>query len=389
MTLSDADRARDMNPLPVRRLGATGITVPAIGIGCWAIGGPDENLGMPMGWSSGADERNSSLGLEAAWERGARLYDTADVYGHGRSERLLGRLVAQVPRAEIVLSSKVGYFAGTAEHGFEPRHMRRQLEQTLDNLGTDHLDIHSFHHPDFGDDDQWLVPALQAMHSFREEGLVKAIGMRGPHRFALDRLRTTPDRRGDKVARFRGLFEAIRPDVLSIRDNLLTPRAQSEGVFNFADAHDVGILVSKPLGQGLLTGTVPPDLLMGMGPGDHRLRKRWFQREAIGIVNEGLETLRAIAGPNTKDLIRVALWACLDRSAHAVVLAGFSTPLQVAINIDAILVPPDAAIIEAARRIMGDVQARLMDAGAMTFGEAAPPSLAGNPTSDREGQRCL
>ncbi len=149
--------------IPTRQLGATGITVPAIGIGCWAIGGPDDNLGMPMGWSTGANEVQSLAGLEKAWQCGARLYDTADVYGHGKSERLLGRLVAQVPRNEIVLASKVGYFAGTAEHGFEPRHMRRQLEQSLDNLQTDHLDIYAFHHPNFGTDDRWLQPAIEAI----------------------------------------------------------------------------------------------------------------------------------------------------------------------------------------------------------------------------------
>ena len=151
----DADNT-DNPPIPTRQLGATGITAPAIGIGCWAIGGPDDNLGMPIGWSTGADEAQSLAGLETAWQRGARLYDTADVYGHGRSERLLGRLIAQIPRHEIVLASKVGYFAGTAEHGFEPRHMRRQLEQSLDNLQTDHLDIYAFHHPNFGTDDRWL-----------------------------------------------------------------------------------------------------------------------------------------------------------------------------------------------------------------------------------------
>jgi methylglyoxal reductase len=161
---------------------------------------PDHNLGMPMGWSTGADETRSLAGLETAWQHGARLYDTADVYvyGHGRSERLLGWLVAQVPRHEIVLASKVGYFTGTAEHGYEPRHMRRQLEQSLDNLRTDHLDIYTFHHPNFGTNDRWLSRALEAMRAFRDKGLIRAIGMRGPHRFASDRLTTPPDQRGDK-----------------------------------------------------------------------------------------------------------------------------------------------------------------------------------------------
>lgn len=350
-------------PIPTRQLGATGITVPALGIGCWAIGGPDDNLGMPMGWSTGADEKQSLAGLESAWQYGARLYDTADVYGHGKSERLLGHLVAQVPRDEIVLASKVGYFAGTAEHGFEPRHMRRQLEQSLDNLRTDHLDIYAFHHPDFGPDDRWLHPALDAMRTFRDQGLIKAIGMRGPHRFALDRITTQPDQRGDKIARFRALFDTIQPDVLAIRDNLLTPPSRSEGVFSFADKHNVGILVSKPLGQGLLTGTHGTKAQHVIGPGDHRLRKRWFQPDAIEIINAGLDQVRTIVGPRTEDLIRVALWGCLDRSPNAVALVGFTTPDHIAMNIGSLSPRPTANEVAAAREVMASVQARLDAAG--------------------------
>ncbi|MFE0025526.1 aldo/keto reductase [Amycolatopsis sp. NPDC059021] len=337
--------------------------MPAIGIGCWAIGGPDHNLGMPMGWSTGADHQQSLAGLETAWQHGARLYDTADVYGHGTSERLLGQLVAQVPREQIVLASKVGYFAGTAEHGFEPRHMRRQLEQALDNLRTDHLDIYAFHHPDFGPDDRWLHPALEAMRSFRDEGLITAIGMRGPHRFAPDRLATPPDQRGDKIARFRALFDTIQPDILAIRDNLLTPPARSEGIFSFADQHNVGILINKPLGQGLLTGTHHPRTPPVFGPGDHRLRKRWFHPDALAVISEGLDRVRAIMGPRTEDLIRVALWACLDRSPNTAVLVGFTNPDQVAMNLTSLNPRPNPTDLDAAREIMASIQKRLDAAG--------------------------
>jgi methylglyoxal reductase len=359
--LHAADASRPM--IPTRRLGATGITVPAIGIGCWAIGGPDDNLGMPMGWSTGADEKQSLAGLETAWQYGARLYDTADVYGHGKSERILGRLVAQVPRHEIVLASKVGYFAGTAEHGFEPRHMRRQLEQSLDNLQTDHLNIYAFHHPNFGTDDRWLQPAIDAMRTFRDEGIIKAIGMRGPHRFALDRLVTPPDQRGDKIARFRALFDEIEPDILAVRDNLLTPSDRSEGIFSFTDQHNVGVLISKPLGQGLLTGTYRTDIQLTFGTGDHRLRKRWFQPDAIETINAGLNRLRTIVGPRTEDLINVAVWGCLDLSPNAIVLVGFTSPDQVATNLRSINPHPTPDKIAAARKIMTDVQERLDAAG--------------------------
>ncbi|MGH3694604.1 MAG: aldo/keto reductase [Pseudonocardiaceae bacterium] len=171
-------------------MGSCGLEVSALGVGCWALGGPDTNLGLPMGWDP-IDDTQAQAGLERAYTLGATLFDTADVYGHGRSERLLGQLVDQVPRASLVLSSKVGYFRGTAPHGYHPVHLRHQLEQSLDNLRTDYLDIYFFHHSEFGENDELLDATIETMRTLRTEGLVRAIGMRGPHRFALERLDNT------------------------------------------------------------------------------------------------------------------------------------------------------------------------------------------------------
>jgi methylglyoxal reductase len=116
--------------------------------------------------------------------------------GHGSSERLLGHLVAGVSRDSLVISSKVGYFAGTATHPYLPGAMRRQLEATLENLRTDHLDIYFLHNSSFGDNDQYLDGAIEQMRAFRQQGLIEAVGMRGPHRFATDRLVSPPSRAG-------------------------------------------------------------------------------------------------------------------------------------------------------------------------------------------------
>ena len=151
----------------------------------------------------------------------------------------------------------------------------------------------------------------------------------------------------------------MKPDVLAVRDNLLTPSHRSEGVFSFADERKVGVLISKPLGQGLLTGTYRADVQRAFGTGDHRLRKRWFRPDAIEIINAGLDRVRAIVGPRTEDLIRVALWGCLDRTPNAIVLVGFTNPDQVAMNLNSLNLRPDADEIAAAREIMTNIQKRL------------------------------
>jgi methylglyoxal reductase len=328
---------------------------------------------MPTGWST-ADDGESRKGLELAYELGARLFDTADVYGHGHSERLVGELVSHVDRAELVLTSKVGYFRGTAPHGFHPRHMRHQLEQSLENLRTDYLDIYSFHHPEFGEGDSYLLPAIEAMRSFREEGLVRAVGMRGPHRYAPSRLAPRAQRT-DKAARFEYLFARIVPDILAVRDNLLTPASRSESIYALAERHGCGVLVNKPLGQGLLTAASQPGGRPSFGPGDHRARKRWFTAEARDLIAEGQRRLREIVGPEPEDLVRIALWHSLLRSDSAAVLAGFTKTEQVRMNLTCLGDPPSTEQLEAARLVMSDVQRSLDGAGEVFLDELMPRSV--------------
>lgn len=177
------------------------------------------------------------------------------MYGHGHSEQLLGTFLRGIPRHEFAVTSKVGYFTepGT-DHAMEPAHLRRRLEGTLERLGVDHLDVYSLHNADFGPGDALLEKVVATLRGFQEEGLIRSVGMRGPHRFAPERLTTEPGQREDKHARFRRHFAEIRPDVLAVRDNLLTPPSATDGIREFSAAHSVTVIVNKALGQGLLTG---------------------------------------------------------------------------------------------------------------------------------------
>jgi methylglyoxal reductase len=320
-----------------RRLGSSGLEVSALGVGCWGIGGPAVNLGLPMGWST-ADDDASLRGLARAFELGATLFDTADVYGLGHSERLLGRFLRQVRREAVVLTSKVGYFRGTAPNAYQPPHLRHQLEQTLDNLGTDYLDVYLLHNFDFGPNDAYLPAAIEQLRSFQASGLVRAVGMRGPHRLATERLATPKAERADKHARYQEVFALVRPEVLAVRCNLLTPDGP-EDIFAFAARHGTGVLINKPLAQGLLTGKYDPARRPIFGPGDHRLRKRWFTRQALSVVHEGLAPLRQRFGERPQDLVRVALRYCLQRADNAAVLVGFTTPEQVEMNLTCLGAP--------------------------------------------------
>jgi aryl-alcohol dehydrogenase-like predicted oxidoreductase len=131
-----------------RSLGTGGPTVSALGMGCWAIGGPHARQGNPVGWGA-IDDEESKRALRRAFDLGVTFFDTADVYGCGHSEKLLSAALGDV-RDEIVIASKAGYTydeetrEAPGENG-DPEYIRWACEQTLRRLGTDHLDLYQFH----------------------------------------------------------------------------------------------------------------------------------------------------------------------------------------------------------------------------------------------------
>lgn len=318
--------------------------VSAIGAGCWTIGGPAVNNGTPIGWDD-VDPDQALAGLVRAHELGVRLFDTADVYGLGRSERLLGRFLEGVDREQLVVASKVGYFAGTAAHPYAPAQMLHQLDTSLDNLGTDHLDLYTFHSSDFGDDDTYLPDAIAQMRTFREEELIGAIGLRAPHEFAVE-LATRDDRRSREAARFLHLFQAIQPEVIIARYNLLSPTygPGETDIFAFARRHGAGVLVKQALGQGLLARTDPGS--GGYSAGDHRRLDPHFQPAARQIISHTVQAIADEFGSEPDTLTRLALRYALAADPDSAVLVGFRDPAQIEQNITCLgnpLTPKDLA----------------------------------------------
>lgn len=342
-----------------RVLGRSGITISEIGVGCWAIGGPDWNLQMPMGWGGVADEWSLS-GLYRAYELGATYFDTADVYGHGHSERLLGKFLTTIQRDEVVIGTKVGYFRGCAAHAYDPIHMRHQLEMSLRNLGTDYIDIYYFHNLYFGDTDEYFTGAVEAMRRFQQEGKIRVIGQRGPHKYAPQRKLTTIDPVSE-YERFLHVASIVRPEVVQIRYNMISPTFDTADadIFAWAETNAVGIVINKPLGQGLLLDKYDPNEPMLFEAGDHRSRKLWFRPEGLHILHERLSPIKQRFGGEIVDMIRVAIQYCLARSPMACVAVGFKNPEQVEMNLaatGAYLTADDVAFI---RQTMEGVNAEV------------------------------
>ena len=141
-------KERDYNnafSMKYRMVGKTGIRVSEIGFGAWAIGGPLDLSGIPVGWGN-VDDTNSRAAIRKALDLGINLFDTSDIYGEGHSEDLLGEELAGV---DCVIADKAGNRRTStgAVKDFSTDYMRSAVEASLRRLKRDSIDIYQLHNP--------------------------------------------------------------------------------------------------------------------------------------------------------------------------------------------------------------------------------------------------
>ncbi|MBV1949112.1 MULTISPECIES: aldo/keto reductase [unclassified Streptomyces] len=304
-----------------------------LGVGCRPIGGPAINEGRPVGWAHVADS-SAVDALLRAHALGATVYDTSDVYGLGHSQRVLGRMLAQVPRSSVRIACTVGTYKGTGQHAYSSLNLFRQVEQTQENLGVKHLDVLILAHADFGPRDRYLDEARDTLKALCDSGDITAIGMRVPG--ILSARPATPDPSAGywgSQTRYDFLFDQLNPQVLSTAVSPLEPQAchtaagGAESVFSFARRRGIATMIHEPLLQGLLTGKYHPD--SAFSPGDVR---SLYTPAHLQIIDRSMGALRNRFGTNPRALARVALHYSLRRCPDSIVLAGISSPEQAEAN---------------------------------------------------------
>jgi aryl-alcohol dehydrogenase-like predicted oxidoreductase len=115
-------------------LGRTNQTVSAISLGTWSFGGASMSGKIPVGWAN-QSETDSKNALRRSWEVGINHWDTADVYGDGKSESIIGEIAGhKIPRNDIFLATKLGWDRGPYPEWYNPKHMRNNFETISKNL---------------------------------------------------------------------------------------------------------------------------------------------------------------------------------------------------------------------------------------------------------------
>lgn len=281
-----------------RRLGRSELEVSALGLGTARIGG--------LGWRddesvSDADPaaiRAATYAIHRALERGITLFDTADTYGAGHSERILGDALAG-KRDQVVIVTKFG------ENAIQltPDDVRAACEGSLRRLKTDVIDIYLLHRRDY--DLDRALEVRDALESLVTAGKIRFYGWST-----------------DDVDRARLFAEGARCAVIEHRLNIFNDTA---AMLDFCEQHDLASLNRVPLLMGVLTGKLTPQTQL---PAEDR-RSGWFQDEQFLQVLARAERLRPALTADGRSYVQGALGWIWARSARAVPLPGFRTLEQV------------------------------------------------------------
>ncbi len=324
-----------MRRMEYRRLGRTDMHVSAIGVGAWAIGGS---------WGA-VDDEESIRALHAAVDAGANFVDTADVYGDGRSERLVARLRRERPGETIWVATKAGRrLAEQVTEGYSRDNLTSWVDRSLRNLGTEAIDLLQLHCPPRGVYDRPEVFAV--LDELVQAGKIRYYGV--------------------SVETCDEALAALRyPEVQSIQIifNLFRLKP-AEAVLPAARAAQVGIIARVPLASGLLTGklhagsTFPAD--------DHRHFNRRGEAFDQGETLSGvpLETGVAAAGalrglvPDGATLSQFALRWILMFDGVTSAIPGMRTPAQAVENAGAASLRPLSADAMRAARAVYDEHVR-------------------------------
>ena len=301
--------------MQLRRLGRTGFQVSEIGFGAWAIGGA---------WGS-TDDATSLAAMHAAVDAGVTFFDTADVYGDGRSERLVGELLRERDEP-LVVATKFGRRVPLDLSLYTYENFRAWLERSRENLGVDTIDLVQLHSLPW---ETYYTPSVfEACDRLVEEGLVRAYGV--------------------SVEKVEEALKAIEhPGVSTVQIIFNVFRQRPAGLFfEQARARNVGVIARVPLASGLLTGKLTRESTFA--PDDHRTFNRhgeaFDQGETFAGVDfemglDAVEALRPLV-PEGATPAQLALRWILMFEAVSTVIPGAKTPEQARANAAAADVAP-------------------------------------------------
>ena len=285
-------------------LGKTGLNVSDIGFGAWAIGGPANVGGVAIGWGQ-TNDQESLAALDAAYDAGVNFIDTADFYGLGHSEELIGQWLRSRQPKHMVIASKVGntIVNGKPGQNFSKKHILAAIDKSLERLGVEAIDIYQLHGPNLETLKQG--ECIEALTELKSLGKIKHWGASLPTQ--------KPWITGD------WLMEQGQGEHFQIVYNAINQ--QADDLIRRASGVGYGIIARMPLQFGLLTGKFNPDTRFGAD--DHR--KFRLEPEMMGRLLEGMEAFKPFLAPYASAWLDFALQFDISHPGIHTTIPGIRT----------------------------------------------------------------
>ncbi|MDP4098125.1 aldo/keto reductase [Paenibacillus sp. P96] len=306
-----------------RQLGRSGIEVSALGLGCWAIGGPwhDAETGEAFGWGE-VDDQDSIAAIHCAIDAGITLIDTSDNYGAGHSERVIGQAL-QGRRSQVVIATKFGFVTNektkqATGQNASRAYIKQACEASLRRLNTDYIDLYQFHLGDYPKEQAAEVMAV--LEELVSEGKIRYFG------WSTD----LPDRA--RIFAQSPHCAAIQHEMNIFRDN--------SDMISLCEKHKLASINRGPLAMGLLTGKYS-DAVTVTDPKDIRGRSNldWLTYFKNGMPSPSMITqlhhIREILTSNGRSLTQGALAWLWAKSDLTLPIPGFRNVNQVLENAQA------------------------------------------------------
>lgn len=295
-----------------RELGTTGIEVSRVALGCGNFGGIGS---APAFFGQGESEDEAFVLMDAAWELGITLFDTADAYGGGRSERAIGRWLARrgpEARERVLLSTKVFHSVegDPADRGLAPDRIRRQIDGSLSRLGVERVDLYLIHEPD---PETPIGDTLEALDELVRAGKVGAVGASNVDAAQLDEALRASEERG--LVRFAWVQNSYS----------LLERGDEADVLPLCARHGLGYTPFSPLAGGWLTGKYRRGQAYPAGS-RMTLRPEPYEELEDERTFAGLEALQTAARTRGVDIATLALAWVVDNPLVTSVILGPRRP---------------------------------------------------------------
>ena len=280
-------------------LGESGLSVSPISVGTWQL--------SPRFWGPQSKD-DAMAAMKFAFDRGINFFDTAEAYGDGYAERVLGEVVRDLPRDELVLATKVfNHFNpdGSRYPDLSPEHISARCDVSLNRMGIETIDLYLLH---MYDPLTPLADIAGTLERLRDQGKIRCYGLSN---HSVEQCR---------AQRRFGAYAVVQPPY-----SLIEPAGESD-LLPYCQSENIGVMIYSPMHKGLLSGKYTG----GETFDDFRINHPDFQGDRFNELCAQVQALKPIAERNGLTIYQLALSATLMHPAIHVAICGIKTPDQIA-----------------------------------------------------------